>query len=138
MEKRSKDKKKKKWRKRWSWFRERRRAVKQRMEDLASWVALVGKASPLLPDKRWPWPMMWNGFDWLRLIPQPSAPRSSPGVRERHRNTVGYFILHSYNHDDRRVLRLRPRLHAPQHLTLQPETTIKDSGLNSFGAKMVL
>lgn len=51
------------------------------MEDLASWVALVGKASPLLPDKRWPWPMMWNGFDWLSLIPQQSEPRSSPGAR---------------------------------------------------------
>lgn len=58
-----------------------RRVVKQRMEDLASRVALVGKASPLLPDKRWPWPMMWNGFDWLSLIPQQSEPRSSPGAR---------------------------------------------------------
>lgn len=55
--------------------------MKQRMEDLASWVALVGKASPLLPDKRWPWPMMWNGFDWLSLIPRQSEPRSSPGAR---------------------------------------------------------
>lgn len=55
--------------------------MKQRMEDPASWVALVGKASPLLADKRWPWPMMWNGFDWLSLIPQQSAPRSSPGAR---------------------------------------------------------
>lgn len=32
---------------RWRWFSERR-VVKQRMDDLASWVALVGKASPLL------------------------------------------------------------------------------------------
>lgn len=55
--------------------------VKQRMENLASWVALVGKASSLLLDKRWPWPMMWNGFDWLSLIPQQSEPRSSPGAR---------------------------------------------------------
>lgn len=62
-------------------FSERRRVVKQRMEDLAGWVALVGKASPLLPDKRWPWPMMWNGFDWLSLIPQQSELRSSPGAR---------------------------------------------------------
>lgn len=66
---------------RWRWFRERTRVVKQRMEDLASWVALVGKASPLLPDKRWPWPMMWNGFDWLSLIPPQCEPRSSPGAR---------------------------------------------------------
>lgn len=55
--------------------------MKQRMEDLASCVALVGKASPLLLDKRWPWPMMWNGFDWLSLIPQQSEPKSSPGAR---------------------------------------------------------
>lgn len=51
------------------------------MEDLASRVALVGKASPLLPDKRCPWPMMWNGFDWLSLIPQQSEPGSSLGAR---------------------------------------------------------
>lgn len=62
-------------RERWGWVL---RVVKQRMEDLASWVALVGKASPLLLDKRWPWPMMWNGFDWLSLIPQQSEPRPSP------------------------------------------------------------
>lgn len=54
--------------------------LKQKMEDLASWVALVGKASALLHDKRWPWPMMWNGFDWLSLIPQQSQPRSSAGA----------------------------------------------------------
>lgn len=78
-------KKKKQWKKDSRGFREQRKVVKQRMEDLASCVALVGKASPLLLDKRWPWPMMWNGFDWLSLIPQQSEPKSSPGAR---RSTV--------------------------------------------------
>lgn len=64
------------------------------MEDLASWVALVGKASPLLLDKRWPWPMMWNGSDWLSLIPQQSEPSSSPGAQSTTvtLSDISYFI----------------------------------------------
>lgn len=65
------------------------------MEDLASWVALVGKASPLLLDKRWPWPMMWNGSDWLSLIPHQSEPSSSPGAQSTTvtLSDISYFTL---------------------------------------------
>ncbi|CAB1435707.1 unnamed protein product [Pleuronectes platessa] len=71
--------------------------VKHRVEDPASRVALVGKASPLLLDKRWPWPMMWKGSDWLSLIPQQSEPGSSPGLRGASvtLSDISYFALTS-------------------------------------------
>lgn len=89
--------------KRWRWFREWRRAVKQRMEDLASLVALVGKASPLLPDKRWPG--QWCGMvliGWAWSPAERAVVLSWSSVH--YRDAVGYFVLDSYSHGSCRVL----------------------------------
>lgn len=102
--------------KRWWWYREESGEAK---DSGSSKLGGISRES-LSTSARYEMALA-NDVEWFWLAePDPSAERArlfsqSP---EQHRNTVGYFILHSYKRDSCRVLQLWPHPRTAQHFIL--------------------